>query len=68
MQSVAATLFDEGISTFSNIASRDAFLDRMKGDNFDGVIELNEGRHVAMLFICPERQKKVLAVSCLRQP
>ncbi|WP_205599115.1 GNAT family N-acetyltransferase [Halomonas faecis] len=67
LQSVADTLSDEGISTFSNIAARDAFLDRMMGDNMmlvaenegkvEGVIELKEGRHVAMLFISPERQK-----------
>lgn len=67
LQSVADTLSDEGILTFSNIAARDAFLERMKGDNLmlvaenkgkiEGVIELKEGRHVAMLFISPERQK-----------
>lgn len=67
LRSVAGTLSDEGITTFSNIAARDAFLDRMKGDNLmlvadnnenvEGVIELKEGRHVAMLFIRPERQK-----------
>lgn len=68
LQSVAGTLSDEGNSTFSNIATCDAFRDRMKGDNsilvaendgqIEGVIELKEGRHVAMLFIRPERQKK----------
>ena len=67
LRSVAGTLSDEGITTFSNIAVRDAFLDRMKGDNLmlvaedneniEGVIELKEGRHVAMLFIRPEHQK-----------
>lgn len=67
LQSVAGALSDEGIITFSNIAACDAFLDRMKGDNLmlvaesneniEGVIELKEGRHVAMLFIRPERQK-----------
>lgn len=67
LQSVAGTLSDEGVATFSNIAARDAFLARMKGDNLvlvadsdenvEGVIELKEGRHVAMLFIRPERQK-----------
>lgn len=61
LQSVAGTLSDEGITTFSNIAACGAFLDRMKGDNLmlvaendenvEGVIELKEGRHVAMLFI-----------------
>lgn len=68
LQSVASTLSDEGITTFSNIAARDAFLDRMRGDNLmlvaenneniEGVIELKEGRHVAMLFIRPESQKR----------
>lgn len=68
LQSVAGTLTEEGVSTFSKIAASNAFLDRMKGDNLilvaeidgkvEGVIELKEGRHVAMLFISPERQKK----------
>lgn len=68
LQSVAGTLSEEGVSTFSKIAASNAFLDRMKGDNLmlvaendgriEGVIELKEGRHVAMLFINPERQKK----------
>lgn len=59
LRSVAGTLSEEGISTFSNIAASSAFLDRMKGDNLmlvaekdgkiEGVIELKEGRHVAML-------------------
>ncbi|ETX11728.1 acetyltransferase [Marinomonas ushuaiensis DSM 15871] len=67
LQSVAGSLSDEGITTFSNIAACDAFLGRMKGDNLilvaesdekiEGVIELKEGRHIAMLFILPERQK-----------
>lgn len=67
LQSVAGSLSDEGVTTFSNIAARGAFLDRMNGDNLmlvaesekniEGVIELKEGRHVAMLFIRPERQK-----------
>lgn len=68
LQSVAETLSDKGVSTFSNLAAPSAFLDRMKGDNLmlvaendgkiEGVIELKEGRHVAMLFIHPECQKK----------
>ncbi|WP_212652364.1 GNAT family N-acetyltransferase [Marinomonas sp. CT5] len=67
LQSVADTLSDEGISTFSSISRCNAFLDRMKQDNLmlvaenegkiEGVIELKEGRHVAMLFIRPESQK-----------
>ncbi|WP_210798698.1 GNAT family N-acetyltransferase [Pseudoalteromonas ostreae] len=68
LRSVADTLSEEGISTFSKIAASNAFLDRMKGDNLilvsekngkiEGVIELKEGRHVAMFFISPEQQKK----------
>lgn len=59
LRSVAGTLSEEGISTFSNIAASSAFLDRVKGDNLmlvaekdgkiEGVIELKEGRHVAIL-------------------
>ncbi|WP_248290163.1 GNAT family N-acetyltransferase [Pseudoalteromonas arctica] len=62
------TLSDEGKRSFANIAASNAFLGRMKGDNLvlvaendgkiEGIIELKEGRHVAMLFISPERQKK----------
>ncbi|WP_296047698.1 GNAT family N-acetyltransferase [uncultured Alteromonas sp.] len=65
--SVAGTLTDEGVATFSKIAACDAFFDRMKGDTvmlvaesgeiIEGVIELKESRHVAMFFIRPERQK-----------
>ena len=68
LKSVADTLSDEGVSTFSKIASSDSFLNRMKEDNLilvaengeeiKGVIELKEGRHVAMLFIDHEHQKK----------
>lgn len=67
-KSVAGTLSEEGISTFSKIASSASFLNRMKEDNvilvaerhgrIEGVIELKEGRHIAMLFVEPENQKK----------
>ncbi len=66
--SIAVTLSEEGKETFANIAASNAFLGRMKGDNLmliaendkkiEGIIELKEGRHVAMLFISPDRQKK----------
>lgn len=42
LQSVAGTLADEGIATFSNIAARDAFLNRMKGDNLILVADNDE--------------------------
>ena len=67
-KSVAGTLTVEGISTFSKIASSDSFLNRMKEDNvilvaecngrIEGVVELKEGRHVAMLFVEPKYQNK----------
>jgi len=67
-RSVADSLSEQGIATFTNIAASDAFLERMNGDNMmlvaerngevQGVIELKEGRHVAMLFICPDQQRK----------
>ncbi|WP_415888172.1 GNAT family N-acetyltransferase [Neptuniibacter sp. SY11_33] len=66
--SVAGLLSDEGIATFAAIASPDAFANRMKvdnrilvaeGDNGEivGVVELKEGRHIAMLFVTPSQQK-----------
>lgn len=67
LRSIAGTLSEEGKTTFSSIAASNAFLGRMKSDNLmlvaendeniEGVIELKEGRHVAMLFIRPERQR-----------
>ncbi|WP_415905841.1 GNAT family N-acetyltransferase [Neptuniibacter sp. QD48_55] len=66
--SVAGSLSDEGIATFVAIASSDAFVERMKADNrilvaegknseILGVVELKEGRHIAMLFVTPSQQK-----------
>jgi len=65
---VAGSLSDEGIATFAGIASADAFAERMKADNrmlvaegengeIVGVVELKEGRHIAMLFVTPSQQK-----------
>ena len=68
LESVASTLSEEGNSTFSKIAASDAFLKRMYEDNLmlvaecdgkvEGVIEFKKGRHVAMLFVQPEHQRK----------
>ncbi|WP_415905912.1 GNAT family N-acetyltransferase [Neptuniibacter sp. QD72_48] len=66
--SVAGSLSDEGIATFTAIASPNAFAERMKADNrmlvaednngeILGVVELKEGRHIAMLFVTPSQQK-----------
>lgn len=65
---VAPSLSHEGVETFKSIASVDSFLDRMSKDNtilvyekngsVIGVVELKEGRHVAMLFVAPDCQKR----------
>lgn len=68
MQSIAPTLGAEGIQTFRAIARVDAFAARMQQDNCmllaetagraAGLIELKQGRHIAMLFIAPEQQRR----------
>ena len=65
---VAPSLSAQGIETFSKVAAAQAFADRMQGDNLilvyvadgaiSGLIELKEGRHVAMLFVAPDSQRK----------
>jgi GNAT superfamily N-acetyltransferase len=67
MHSVAPTLGDEGIATFRRIAATDAFAARVEQDNLVllaesagqvvGLIELKQGRHIAMLFIAPDQQR-----------
>ncbi|WP_305856646.1 GNAT family N-acetyltransferase [Balneatrix alpica] len=67
-QAVAPTLSAEGVATFASIAAAEAFLARMAGDNLlwvaeqdgqvQGVIELKEGRHIAMLFVDPQMQRQ----------
>jgi GNAT superfamily N-acetyltransferase len=68
MRSVAPSLSNEGIETFQEIASVDSFSNRIQGDNtilvyvengeVKGVIELKEGRHLAMLFVDPKSQNR----------
>lgn len=68
MDSVASTLADEGIATFRKIATAEAFASRLNEDNLmwlaevagqpAGLIELKQGRHIAMLFITPELQRQ----------
>lgn len=68
MHSVAPNLSNEGIDTFVNIAAVESFENRIKGDNtilvfedagkIKGIIELKEGRHIAMLFVASESQNK----------
>lgn len=67
MQAVAPSLSAQGVETFGKVAAQQAFAERMAGDNLmlvcvaDGVlaglIELKEGRHVAMLFVAPACQR-----------
>lgn len=67
MDSVASTLGDEGIATFRKVAAAEAFAARIAPDNLMwlaeiagqavGLIELKQGRHIAMLFVAPELQR-----------
>ncbi|CAM3743608.1 Acetyltransferase [Pseudomonas reidholzensis] len=67
-QAVAPSLSAQGVATFGAVASAQAFAARMEGDNLmlvcvaegavKGVIELKEGRHVAMMFVAPDWQRR----------
>lgn len=60
---VAPSLSATGVATFGSVAAADAFGARLLGDNhilvaehenrIVGVVELKEGRHLAMLFVDP---------------
>ena len=66
LHSVADHLSDEGIVTFMDISSAESFRKRLNEDNLmfisesvdgiNGIVELKEGRHVAMMFVSPEMQ------------
>ncbi|MCG6577310.1 GNAT family N-acetyltransferase [Pseudomonas sp. AF32] len=68
MQAVAPSLSEQGVETFAKVAAVQAFADRMEGDNLmlvcevdgaiTGLVELKEGRHVAMLFVAPSWQRR----------
>lgn len=72
MQAVAPSLSAQGVETFTHVATEQAFVDRMKGDNLmlvcvvkgviAGLIELKEGRHVAMLFVAPDWQRRSIGL------
>lgn len=74
--SVAQTVSEQGIETFKEIASCDEFLKRMaqdnvilvaeKGSKVVGVIELKEGRHLAMLFVSPQSQKEGIGIGLFK--
>jgi len=63
MLAVAPSLSAQGVETFGKVAAQKAFAERMVSDNLMlvcvaegtlvGLIELKEGRHVAMLFVSP---------------
>lgn len=65
-EAVAPSLSATGIATFGSVAAADAFGARLLGDNLIlvaeqdarvvGVVELKEGRHLAMLFVDPACQ------------
>ncbi|WP_410480607.1 GNAT family N-acetyltransferase [Pseudomonas plecoglossicida] len=67
LQAVAPSLSAQGVETFAKVAAAQAFAERMQGDNLmlacvsegaiAGLIELKEGRHVAMLFVAPGWQR-----------
>jgi predicted N-acetyltransferase YhbS len=75
MGTVAATLQEEGVKTFQTIASTKSLESRMEADNdmlvyeddgeVVGYIELKEGRHIAMLFVSPDFQKKGIGKSLI---
>lgn len=64
---VAPSLSAQGVETFARVAAVPAFAERMQGDNLmlacvadgviTGLIELKQGRHVAMLFVAPGWQR-----------
>nr|WP_189673277.1 GNAT family N-acetyltransferase [Pseudomonas sp. SWRI77] len=67
-QAVAPSLSAQGVETFAKVATAQAFAERMAGDNLmlvcvaggviTGLIELKQGRHVAMLFVAPSWQRR----------
>lgn len=76
MQAVAPALSAQGIETFAKGAAPLAFAERMQGDNLIlvcvvegvivGLVELKEGRHVAMLFIAPGWQRQGIGARLMR--
>ncbi|MEE1924736.1 GNAT family N-acetyltransferase [Pseudomonas sp. 148P] len=68
MLAVAPSLSAQGVETFGKVAATQAFAERMTGDNLilvcvadgilTGLVELKEGRHVAMLFVSPAWQRR----------
>lgn len=67
-QAVAPSLSAQGVDTFAKLVTEQALAERMHGDNLllvclsdatiNGVVELKEGRHVALLFVEPGCQRQ----------
>lgn len=68
IDSVASTLPQEGVAFFEQLATAEAYGQRMQEDNLfyvyeqggqvQGVIEFKQGRHIAMMFVDPTHQRK----------
>ncbi|AWH53658.1 GNAT family N-acetyltransferase [Stenotrophomonas sp. ESTM1D_MKCIP4_1] len=73
---VAPSLSAQGVATFMQVAGSGAFAERLLGDNcilvaeqdedIVGVVELKEGRHLAMLFVAPAWQGKGIGHALLQ--
>ena len=76
-QCVADSLPPKGAKTFSNVVSPKALSERLQKDNLMfvaedggqpvGMIELKEGRHIAMFFIEPSYQRQGIGRQLLRE-
>ena len=76
LDAVADGLSQEGVATFMEISKPEAFAQRMHEDNLMlvyqadgeimGMIELKEGRHVAMLFVSPNHQRQGIGRELVR--
>ncbi|WP_060513391.1 GNAT family N-acetyltransferase [Pseudomonas sp. NBRC 111124] len=74
---VAPSLSAQGAETFAQVACEQAFAARMEGDNLIlvceadglicGLIELKEGRHVAMLFVAPAWQRRGVGAQLMNE-
>lgn len=68
LEAVAVDLSEEGVATFLELAAPEAFAQRMTEDNsmyvyeeggkIIGMVEVREGRHLAMLFVAPDQQSR----------
>lgn len=74
-KSIADSLSDEGVATFTKVAAPKSFRERMSQDTNTlvaviedtvvGVAGLREGHHVSMLFVNPSHQKQGIGTHLL---